>query len=83
MQEARGAAQDRHRLKPLEEEQRGLLPAGLQWEPAAVVGVRKKGLELTREEREAQALPPELRPPWPTRNGLRGPWASIWLDPTV
>ena len=71
------------RLKSVEAEQRGLLPADLQWEPAAVVGVRKKPQDLTQEEREAQQLPAELRPPWPLTHWLLGPWATVWLDPTV
>ena len=54
------------RLKPLEEEQRGLLPAGLQREPAAVVGVRKKGRQLTSDEGEPPALCPARSPPWHT-----------------
>lgn len=72
------------RMQPWEEdEQRAGVPAGLGWEPAAVVGVRKPLEDMTPEERDAQDLPQELRPPWPRTFWLLGPWRHVWLDPTV
>jgi exonuclease III len=59
------------------------LPPQLQWQPAAVVGVRRPWAKLTVEERNAQELPAALRPPRPCDFWLLGPWASVWLDPTV
>ena len=57
--------------------------AALVWSPAAVVVLRKPTPRMSVAELAEQRQAPPHRPAWPRERWLLGPWASVWLDPTV